>query len=55
MPFAYLLSTGALDWGPVKQLVVRTGTSVLRAAGAPGRAGLDPRAPATTDDEGKAA
>src|SRR5256886_11556970 len=56
VPFAYLLSTGALDWGPVKQLVVRTGTSVLRAAGAPGRAGLDPSAPATMpgDDEGKA-
>ena len=57
VPFAYLLSTGALDWGPVKQLVVRTGTTVLRAAGAPGRAGLDPSAPATMpgDDEGKAA
>jgi NADH-quinone oxidoreductase subunit A len=57
VPFAYLLSTGALDWGPVKQLAVRSGTAVLRAAGMPGRAGLDPSAPATEpgDDEGKAA
>ena len=42
VPFAYLLSTGALDWGPVKQTVHRLGTTVLRAVGAPGRDGLDP-------------
>src|ERR1700704_7152556 len=24
VPFAYLLSTGALDWGPIKQVVSRT-------------------------------
>jgi NADH-quinone oxidoreductase subunit A len=42
VPFAYLLSTGALDWGPIKQVVARTGTTILRAAGMPGRDGLDP-------------
>jgi NADH-quinone oxidoreductase subunit A len=42
VPFAYLLSTGALDWGPVKQVTARVGATVLRAVGAPGRDGLDP-------------
>jgi len=42
VPFAYLLSTGALEWGPVKQVATRVGTTVLRAVGAPGRDGLDP-------------
>ena len=42
VPFAYLLSTGALDWGPVKQVVARAGTTILRAVGMPGRDGLDP-------------
>ena len=55
VPFAYLLSTGALDWGPVKQVVSRTGTTVLRALGAPGRDGLDPAGVAPVDDTGKAA
>jgi NADH-quinone oxidoreductase subunit A len=45
VPFAYLLSTGALDWGPVKQVVSRAGTTILRAVGMPGREGLDPDAP----------
>ena len=27
VPFAYLLSTGALEWGPVKQVVTRTGAT----------------------------
>ncbi|TMK54824.1 MAG: NADH-quinone oxidoreductase subunit A [Actinobacteria bacterium] len=49
VPFGYLLSTGAVDWGPVRQTVLRVGTRVLRAAGAPGRDGLDPaRVAATT-------
>ena len=40
---------GAVDWGPVRQTVLRVGTRVLRAAGAPGRDGLDPaRVAATT-------
>jgi NADH-quinone oxidoreductase subunit A len=44
VPFAYLLSTGALDWGPIKQVASRAGTTILRAAGMPGRDGLDPAA-----------
>src|SRR6266480_1357856 len=47
VPFAYLLSTGALDWGPVKQVTTRLGATVLRAVGAPGRDGLDPAAVGT--------
>jgi NADH-quinone oxidoreductase subunit A len=42
VPFAYLLSTGALEWGPIKQATSRVGATVLRAVGAPGREGLDP-------------
>jgi NADH-quinone oxidoreductase subunit A len=42
VPFAYLLSTGAVDWGPVKQVTTRVAGRVLRATGAPGRQGLDP-------------
>jgi len=60
VPFAYLLSTGALEWGPVKQATVRLGTTVLRAVGAPGRDGLDPalvgsEAIGEPDQPGKAA
>jgi len=42
VPFAYLLSTGAVDWGPAKQITQRVAGSVLRAKGATGRGGLDP-------------
>jgi NADH-quinone oxidoreductase subunit A len=42
VPFAYLLSSGALEWGPVKQAITRAGTTILRASGAPGRDGLEP-------------
>ena len=59
VPFAYLLSTGALEWGPMKQGLQRAGGSVLRAAGAPGRTGLDPatsrQAEPLEDAPGKAA
>ena len=57
VPFAYLLSTGALDWGPVKQVATRVGTTVLRAVGAPGRDGRDPSAVGAPDttEPGKAA
>src|SRR3954451_8233679 len=60
VPFAYLLSTGALDWGTMKQSVSRVGTTVLRAVGAPGREGLHPAAVAAVDagrpdEPGKAA
>jgi len=50
VPFAYLLSTGALEWGPVKQVISRAGGGVLRAAGAPGRDGLDPSVSFAPDD-----
>jgi NADH-quinone oxidoreductase subunit A len=42
VPFAYLLSTGALDWGPIKRLAERADQGVLRASGSPGAGGLDP-------------
>lgn len=52
VPFAYLLSTGAVSWGPVRQTIGRVGARVLRAAGAPGRDGLDPApAPPSRDEE----
>jgi NADH-quinone oxidoreductase subunit A len=49
VPFAYLLSTGALDWGPVRKLVARVGPGVLRASGKPGAQGLDPTAARETE------
>jgi NADH-quinone oxidoreductase subunit A len=55
VPFAYLLSTGALEWGPVKQVVSRAGGGVLRAAGMPGRSGLDPDAPRVLPDDAEQA
>jgi NADH-quinone oxidoreductase subunit A len=53
VPFAYLLSTGALDWGPIKVLTERAAHRVLRAAGAPGAGGLDPAGTATEEQEKK--
>lgn len=35
VPFAYLLSVGALDWGPMKRGAVDVGRRVLRASGLP--------------------
>jgi NADH-quinone oxidoreductase subunit A len=35
VPFAYLLSVGALDWGPARQVADRVVRPVLRAAGLP--------------------
>jgi NADH-quinone oxidoreductase subunit A len=42
VPFGYLLSTGAVDWGPVRQVTDRFAHRMLRARGTPGRSGLDP-------------
>jgi NADH-quinone oxidoreductase subunit A len=42
VPFGYLLSTGAVDWGPVRQVTDRIAHRMLRATGTPGRDGLDP-------------
>jgi NADH-quinone oxidoreductase subunit A len=44
VPFAYLLSTGALDWGTIKAVSATAGQRVLRAVGSPGAQGLDPAA-----------
>ena len=46
VPFAYLLSTGALDWGPIRRVSERLGDGVLRAPGTPGRHGLAGALPA---------
>ncbi len=35
VPFAYLLSTGALDWGPMKRVTGRVSEGVLRASSIP--------------------
>ena len=35
VPFGYLLSVGALDWGPLRQVADRIVRPVLRAAGLP--------------------
>jgi NADH-quinone oxidoreductase subunit A len=43
VPFAYLLSTGALDWGPLRKLRTRPTPEVLRASGKPGETGLEPK------------
>jgi len=50
VPFAYLLSTGALDWGPAHKLVDHVTQGVLRASGKPGADGLDPAAVARERD-----
>lgn len=44
VPFAYLLSTGALEWGPLRRLRTRLTAGVMRAPGKPGASGLDPKA-----------
>ncbi len=44
VPFAYLLSTGALEWGPARRLRARLTPGVMRAPGKPGAGGLDPKA-----------
>jgi len=51
VPFAYLLSVGALAWGSVKRITGRSGQPILRASGAPGADGLDPAATAGAGGE----
>ena len=51
VPFAYLLSVGALDWGPVKEVVERLPGPVLRTD----RRVLDPAASAGSRDTEEAA
>ena len=50
VPFAYLLSTGALAWGSIKKVVEQVAPRVLRARGTPGAGGLDPAAAAAPHD-----
>ena len=43
VPFGYLLSTGAVDWGPARRIAEHLAPRrVVRVAGTPGREGLDP-------------
>jgi NADH-quinone oxidoreductase subunit A len=44
VPFAYLLSTGAVSWGPAREVTSTMPQRVLHAVGRPGRDGLDPAA-----------
>jgi NADH-quinone oxidoreductase subunit A len=44
VPFAYVLSTGAVSWGPVRQVASQLPSRVLHAVGRPGRDGMDPNA-----------
>ena len=46
VPFGYLLSTGAVDWGPARRVAEHLAPRrVVRVAGTPGREGLDPGPP----------
>jgi NADH-quinone oxidoreductase subunit A len=45
VPFAYLLSVGALDWGPVRRVIEQTAGPILRTK----RAVLDPAAKPEVD------
>ena len=51
VPFGYLLSTGALDWGPMKQTATDLGRRVLRVSGMPDFSTL----PVSEPDEEEAA
>jgi NADH-quinone oxidoreductase subunit A len=43
VPFGYLLSTGAVEWGPARRGVTRVAPRrIVRVRGRPGRHGLDP-------------
>jgi NADH-quinone oxidoreductase subunit A len=49
VPFAYLLSVGALDWGPVRQVMGRVLGPVLRTTSVP--SGIPPAADVASEDE----
>src|SRR5688572_8470831 len=56
VPFGYLLSTGAVDWGPARRVITRAYGRVLHTTGTPGRDGMDPaevaeRAPSSEEEE----
>ncbi len=50
VPFAYLLSVGALDWGPARQVVDRVVRPVLRAAGMPSGVEAAPTPPSPQEE-----
>ena len=51
VPFAYLLSVGALDWGPIRQVTSRIVRPVLRAAGMPDGVAKSPEQVAAPETE----
>src|SRR5438105_2969166 len=51
VPFGYLLSTGALSWGPLRKVTARVYGRVLHATGTPGRDGLEPSVARDTGEE----
>jgi len=55
VPFAYLLSVGAIEWGPVRQVASRIVRPVLRAAGMPDGVADAPQPPAVPETETEAA
>ena len=55
VPFAYLLSVGAIEWGPVRQVASRIVRPVLRAAGMPDGVADAPKVPAGPETETEAA
>jgi len=55
VPFAYLLSVGALEWGPVRQVASRIVRPVLRAAGMPDGVADAPQHAAGPETETEAA
>jgi NADH-quinone oxidoreductase subunit A len=50
VPFAYLLSVGALDWGPARQVVDRVVRPVLRSAGLPSGVAVAPKPPPSEEE-----
>ena len=54
VPFAYLLSTGALDWGPVKQVLSRAGATRAARRGRTGPRRARPRRVGAGEDPSRA-
>jgi NADH-quinone oxidoreductase subunit A len=55
VPFAYLLSVGALEWAPVRDVIQRQAGPLLRTSKAVFDPNLDPLAATSEDSEGQAA
>jgi NADH-quinone oxidoreductase subunit A len=55
VPFAYLLSVGAIEWGPVREVVSRIVRPVLRAAGMPDGVASAPSRQGASESETEAA